>query len=293
MSSENPDVGPVIKWAGGKRRLLPTILPRLCSRTPIRHYFEPFIGGGAVFFELARLGLFREATIGDANPELVVLYTAVRDHVGRVIERLSDHQKCHATDYWWTIRDAQPVGAAARALLSLDPGELAIVAARTIYLNKACFNGLYRRSSEGKFNVPMGKYLKPNILDEAGLRAASVALQGVHILHFDFEATVANAGPGDAVYFDPPYLAVSESSSFSGYVYNPFSMSDHRRLASVFTALGKRGVTAVLSNSSTPETRVLFGAPHDLTLIKVNRSINSDGEGRGAVDEILSVASQL
>lgn len=302
MSSQNAEAGPVIKWAGGKRQLLHKIVPLLtegpgCDPVThqVGHYVEPFIGGGAVFFAMANLKRFRRATIGDANPELVVLYTAVRDHVDALIEALSQHKRLHTEDYFWRLRDSTEPGLARQALANPNALWLVRVAARTIYLNKTCFNGLYRLNAEGRFNVPYGKPLKPAILDEQNLRAASAALFGVGIVHGDFEATLsaASLGPGDAVYFDPPYLPVSDSSSFSGYVYNPFGMSDQRRLARVFTDLGTRGVTAVLSNSSTPETRVLFGDPHALELVPAKRSINSAGDKRGEVDEVLSVARRL
>ena len=189
---------PVLKWAGGKRRLVPDILAALPER--IDTYYEPFLGGGAVFFALAAARRFRRAVLSDQNPDLVCVYEASRDDVVGVIDALSGMR--HSEAEYYRVRSSRPRAAARRA-------------ARIIYLNKTGYNGLYRVNRSGHFNVPFGRYVRPKICDADNLRAVAGALQGVEVLVSDFEAVVAGARNGDAVYFDPPYVPISETASFT------------------------------------------------------------------------------
>ncbi len=265
------ELGPVLKWAGGKRQLLPEILSRLPAR--IGTYFEPFVGGGAVFFALAAERRFERAVLSDRNPDLVEVYLAIQSSVEDVIERLRHHRERHSEQEYYRVRDLRPRSRVARA-------------ARTLYLNRTGFNGLYRVNKSGVFNVPFGRYENPKILDEARLRAASRALLDVELSVADFEASCLRARRGDAVYLDPPYLPVSATGKFAEYHSEPFGLQEHARLAQVFTDLGGRGVTAVLSNSDTADTRRLYRA-HHVDIVMVRRAINSDSSGRGPVPEIL------
>lgn len=262
---------PVVKWAGGKSQLLGEILARLPSS--IETYYEPFVGGGAVFFALAKEGRFRRAVLADANTELVDVYWAVKHHVNGLIRELREHQQAHSEAYYYDMRKARPRSRLGRA-------------ARLVYLNKTGYNGLYRVNRSGEFNVPYGRYRKPNVCDEENLRAASEVLAQATIEVSDFEAVCLRARPGDVVYLDPPYVPLSRTSSFTAYDRHPFDMNEQRRLAGVFSDLVERGVHALLSNSDTPETRELY-APWQTDFIPVARFINSRPDRRGPVNEIL------
>ncbi|MFO7178508.1 MAG: DNA adenine methylase [Pseudomonadota bacterium] len=262
---------PVLKWAGGKRQLLSEILQRLPAH--MATYYEPFVGGGAVFFALAARGAFRRAVLSDTNAELINLYTALKEDVGGVIRALEKLRDGHSTEQYYRVRASVPKSETARA-------------ARLIYLNRTGFNGLYRVNSKGEFNVPIGRYARPRILDERRLRAAAEALATAEIVLQDFETVCARARRGDAVYFDPPYLPVSRTASFAEYQATPFDLPEHERLARVFTRLAARGVACLLSNSDTKQTRELF-ANHRVEFVSANRAINSVASRRGAIREIL------
>lgn len=273
---DNQLAGPVLKWAGGKTQLLDRIIPRLGDR--IRTYYEPFIGGGAVFFALANQGRFRDAVISDKNPALVELYTVLRDEVEALIEGLAEHGE-HATDqeYFYDVR--------AWDTAALSPVERA---ARTVFLNKTCFNGLYRLNRKGEFNVPFGRYKNPRVLNAPLLRASSQALQGVTILDADFQHVAIHARRGDAVYFDPPYVPISATSSFASYAKEPFGPSDQERLVQVFETVWRRGATAVMSNSDCDYTRALY-AGLEVETVHATRAINSVASKRGRITEVLCV----
>ena len=265
---------PILKWAGGKRSLVPRILKELPAR--IDTYYEPFVGGAAVFLALAEERRFRRAVITDQNAQLINLYSVVRDDVAgllRALERLQDQT---SEAQYYEIRAKKGGSAIQRA-------------ARLIYLNKTGYNGLYRVNSSGGFNVPYGRYKRPKIYDPPRLQAASRALQGVEIETADFERSCRRAKPGDAVYLDPPYLPLSKTSNFSAYHSQAFGLAEHERLAGVFSRLVERGICAVLSNSDTPQTRELY-RPFKPAGVAVRRSINSIASRRGAVSELLVVA---
>jgi DNA adenine methylase len=262
---------PFLKWAGGKRQLLPRILQLVPAR--IDTYYEPFVGGGAVFFALAAQARFRRAVIGDANAELVICYTAIRDQVDAVIAKLRRYRNDHDAYYEERAKDPARMSPAARA-------------ARVIFLNRCGYNGLYRVNSKGLFNVPFGRYRRPLICDEGKLRAASRALRTVKIVAGDFAKLMAKPGPDDFVYLDPPYVPVSATSSFTAYAGRDFGMTAQERLAEALRALSVRGVLALLSNSDCAATRKLYQGL-DIERIRARRAINSVARRRGPVDEIL------
>jgi DNA adenine methylase len=273
---ETTPASPFLKWAGGKTQLLHYILPALPDR--IDTYYEPFIGGGAVFFALANERRFKRAVIADRNPNLIECYRVIQKHVGDLIDALETHAE-HATDpeYYYAIR-------------ALDPEPLAPVerAARIIFLNKTCYNGLYRVNRRGEFNVPFGRYANPRVLNQEALVAASHALERVEIVNADFETVSVKAGRGDAIYFDPPYHPVSPTASFTAYHSNVFGVREHERLAEVYGECLARGAVAVLSNSDVPLTRKLF-RDFEVRTVEATRAINSVASRRGQVTEILVV----
>lgn len=263
--------GPFLKWAGGKGQLLTAIFARLPGE--IRGtYVEPFIGGGAVFFALARRGLVTRAKLRDRNPELIETYRLVRDDVESVIAALSRHH--NDEEHYYDVRAMDPQ--------DLEPAERA---ARTIFLNRVGYNGLYRVNASGQFNVPFGRYKNPRICDEEGLRLASHALQIADLDVADFEASCADVGPDDVVYLDPPYLPLSPTASFTSYS-GAFGEDDHRRLARVFAAIVERGAFALLSNSDTKLSRELYTG-FKIATVEATRAINSKADRRGTVRELL------
>ena len=265
---------PFLKWAGGKTQLLPELLPRVAAARPFGRYHEPFAGGAALFFALVRTGwLDGPATLSDSNARLVEVYAAVRDEAAAVIEHLRKHATRHSEAHYYAVRARVPRTLAARA-------------ARLIYLNRTCFNGLYRENRRGEFNVPMGRYKNPRICDAEALMAASVALQKAEVACRPFEAVLDHAQPGDFVYFDPPYAPLSATSSFTAYSDQSFGAAEHDRLAEVVDALAARGVKVLLSNSDTPANRARYAA-HTVATLAARRAVNSRADRRGPVQELL------
>lgn len=268
---------PFLKWVGGKTQLLDPILDALPES--IEHYFEPFIGGGAVFFELANQRRFKRATISDANGELIGAYRVVRDRVDELILALLSLHVSRATEeeYYYAVR-------------ALDPTKLSEIerAARFIFLNKTCFRGLYRVNKAGRFNVPFGNYVTPNVCDSATLHAASEALQGVEIIRHDFRVIASRAKRGDAVYFDPPYVPASATSSFTAYTEGGFSHLDQSALLQTFMWCTMAGATAVISNSDTPATREIYEGLDVRTVIAA-RAINPSKKTRDVASELIVV----
>ncbi len=258
---------PFLKWAGGKTQLLPQILARFPK--VYRRYHEPFVGGGAVFFGL----LPARAILSDINADLVATYAAIRDDVGAVIAALEEHEVSET--HYYAVRAQQP-------------GELTAVAAaaRTIYLNRTCFNGLYRVNRRGEFNVPFGRYTNPTVCNSENLRAVSAALARVDLRCEDALAIGKRAQPGDLVYFDPPYDPVSPTASFTSYAKGGFGKEEQTALAEVFRSLAERGVNVVLSNSDTPFVRKLYKG-FRLEKVFARRAINSRADRRGVVSEVL------
>ncbi len=274
---------PFLKWAGGKTQLLSQLERFLPD--DFNAYAEPFVGSGALFFHLRRTRGIFPAILADSNPELVNAYVIVRDKLAQLFPLLEEHQQSHGKEHYYHVRQQKP-------------GDLGNVerAARMIYLNKTCFNGLYRVNSEGQFNVPIGSYLKPRIFDEESLRAASDSLQGTTFLQCDFAEVENHVSAGDFVYFDPPYYPVSGTSSFTGYAMrnpmsqrtrgNVFGVDEQQRLSVAFAKLAAKGVSLMLSNSDTRRIRALYRHCH-IEKVKARRAINCNGAKRGVVDEVV------
>jgi DNA adenine methylase len=267
---------PFVKWAGGKQQLLRQFESFFPER--FNCYFEPFVGGGAVFFHLwngnkIANGIF----LFDNNEELINAYKTVRDDVDELIQLLDSHKLKHNRDYYYKTR------ALDRQDITLSDLERA---ARTLYLNKTCFNGLYRVNSTGQFNVPLGSYKNPKILDEELLRAGSTALQKVEIIVGDFRKIVDFAEADDFIYFDPPYDPLSRTANFTSYTAGNFGDKDQEDLAEVFSTLSDRGCLCMLSNSYTPFILNLYNQ-FRIETVRAIRAINSNASGRGAIKEVV------
>ena len=267
------EAAPFVKWVGGKGRLLSQLRPLLPRGVERMRHVEPFVGGGALFFS-RRPG---RALLTDINPSLVATYTAIRDDVEAVIDALRTLAARHSKDAYYEVRSrynrATRVSTAKRA-------------AMFIYLNKTCFNGLHRVNRKGEFNVPVGAYKNPRILNEQGLEAASIALRGAKLRCASYEALLEHAKPGDFIYFDPPYEPVSPTSSFTSYARDGFTQQDQTRLRDVYEALDRRGCKLMLSNSDVPFIRDLYRDFH-LTTVAAPRAINCDATKRGKVAEVV------
>ncbi|MBC6474095.1 MAG: DNA adenine methylase [Hormoscilla sp. GM102CHS1] len=262
---------PFLKWAGGKNRLIPQY--QLYFPKSFNTYYEPFLGGGAVFFHLQP----QDAVLTDINPELINTYCCVKEQVEEVIDILQKHQRQHSRDYYYKMRAHIPSKDIERA-------------ARFIYLNRTCFNGLYRENSQGKFNVPIGRYKNLQICNPELLRSSSSALQNVNIDVKPFDSVLKFANRDDFVYFDPPYYPVSSTSNFTAYSRDFFSKNDQAQLREIFVELAGRSVKVLLSNSDCDFIRDLY-RQFKIHKISAPRSINSNGKKRGNVSEIL-VASR-
>ncbi|TMA24426.1 MAG: DNA adenine methylase [Deltaproteobacteria bacterium] len=269
LDDDAPEAAPFLKWAGGKTSLLPELLKHVPAR--LRGYHEPFVGGGALFFAVRRMA--RRAVLADSNAELIHCYRQVRDDVSAVLDALARH--VYGKTHFQEVRALDP--------LRLPPAERA---ARFVYLNKTCFNGLWRVNRAGRFNVPIGRYKNPQFNNPAVLFSASHALRGVELLHASFEEALQRARPGDFVYLDPPYDPVSATASFASYTPGGFSWDDQKRLAHACIALNRRGVRFLLSNSATDRIRELYRG-FAQRMVRAPRFINSRGSGRGRVDELL------
>lgn len=258
---------PFVKWVGGKRSLIPELLKRLPSRFGV--YYEPFVGGGALFFELsARL---KAAFLSDVNLDLLLTYKVIRQDPEKLLELLSCHAENHSKEHYYAVRAQHELE---------EPVE---IAARFIYLNKTCFNGLCRVNSKGEFNVPMGDYKNPAIVNAANIQACSNALRQAEIRLGTFDTIVPQ--PGDFVYFDPPYHPATESS-FTKYAKGDFSEKDQIRLADFYTELHRRGVFVMLSNSDTAFVRGLY-KKFKISTVEAPRTVNCKPEKRNAVTEVL------
>lgn len=258
---------PFLKWAGGKSKLIQQYSKFFPQES--NTYYEPFLGGGAVFFHLQP----NNAVLTDINTELINVYCCVRDRVESLIETLNEHQEKHNKDYYYLIRSEKYETEIKRA-------------ARIIYLNKTCFNGLYRENSQGKFNVPMGKYKNPPICQPDLLRSVSAALQSKEIKVRSFEKVLNDAKKGDFVYFDPPYHPISATSNFTGYSRDSFSEKDQIRLRDVFAELANLGVKVMLSNSDCELIWELYNN-FNIHQVLAARSINSNASKRGKITELL------
>ena len=268
---------PILKWAGGKRQLAKFILPLIPKG--INKYYEPFFGGGAIFFELSP----KKSILNDINTELINLYKVFLDSklLEEFIALLRIHEKNHSKEYFYKIREMD------RMTDFLIQPKLKR-AARILYLNKSCFNGLYRVNSEGYFNVPFNNAEKVNLVDELNFREISnfFASNEVTFYSEDFEKIVSNSKKGDFVYFDPPYDVLRDKQSFTTYAKDSFGELEQTRLARVCTELDNRGVQWLLSNHNTPLINSLY-SKFKINVIQAKRMINSKANQRGHVDEVL------
>jgi DNA adenine methylase len=262
---------PFLKWVGGKRSLLAELhshLPESFNR-----YYEPFIGGGALFFSLA--DRITEAVLSDNNLELVLTYQAVKKDPERLINLLKEHEKRHSKEYFYNVRKDE----------FFDPIEKA---ARFIYLNKTCYNGLYRVNKAGKFNSPLGSYKNPGIVQEENIWACHQALQKTKIILADFESETITPQKGDFVYFDPPYHPTVEDLSFTAYTKDGFSEKDQVRLRDYIIRLTKKGVHTMLSNSKTTFIESIYTPKYfDRHVVKAPRFVNCKPGERDEVEELL------
>ena len=265
---------PVLKWVGGKRQLMSEIeklIPKNYGK-----YYEPFIGGGAVLFELQP----SKAVINDINGELINLYNVIKDDVESLINDLKKHK--NDQEYFYKIRELDRKKDYYDRLSNVEK------ASRIIYLNKTCYNGLFRVNRAGEFNTPFGKYKNPNIVDEVTLRAVNKYFNkaDITILNGDFEESLKGIRKGAFVYLDPPYDPISDSSNFTGYNKGGFNKEEQIRLKELCDKLDKKGVKFLLSNSCTDFIKDLY-KDYNINIVKAKRAINSKGNLRGEVDEVL------
>jgi DNA adenine methylase len=263
---------PFVKWAGGKRQLIPILndnLPKAMGT-----YYEPFLGGGALLFHILSERNGQKCGVSDLNSDLVLTYTTIRDKANDLIHSLKNHSKNYQKDsksYYYAIRESNPRSAVEKT-------------SRLLFLNRTCFNGLYRVNSKGKFNVPLGKYTNPNIVNEENIRSVSHVLQSskVSIKCRDFESVLNDAKKGDLVYFDPPYQPVSDTANFTSYTHKSFTITDLKRLANLCLDLDSKGCKVLLSNSDSQEVAEMFTDKQwKIKKIEANRSINSNSKKTG------------
>ena len=269
---------PFVKWAGGKRQLIPILnenLPKTFGT-----YFEPFLGGGALLFHMLTERHGQKCSISDLNSDLVLSYTTIRDRVESLITSLKNHERNYQKDsktYYYSVRESNPRSEIEKT-------------SRLLFMNRTCFNGLYRVNSKGKFNVPLGKYANPNIVNEENLRSVSDILQSskVAIKCRDFESVLRDAKKDDLVYFDPPYQPVSDTANFTSYTNKDFTYDDLSRLADLCKNLDSKGCKVLLSNSNSKEVADMFSTkPWKVSKIRANRSINSNSKKRTGHFELL------
>ena len=268
---------PFVKWVGGKRQLLKqfrelNLYPPECFNPESNTYFEPFVGGGAVFFDL----LPKHAELSDTNRELVITYNVIKDNVDGLIKLLKKH--IYNKEYYLGVR--------AQDINELSDIE---IASRFIFLNRTGFNGMYRVNKNGQFNVPFGRYKNPLICDENNLRKVSEVLQGITITHRDYKDVLELAKIGDFIYFDPPYYPLNPTSSFTAYTAKGFFEKEQIELRDTFVKLHERGCFVMLSNSDTPFINELYSGLEGVSVNKIiaGRAINSKGSKRGKINEVL------
>ncbi len=269
---------PFVKWAGGKRQLIPQIEKHLPEK--FSSYFEPFLGGGALLFHLLSKNKNLKGHVSDLNSDLILSYVTIRDNLNGLLKSLQKHSDNYFSDsksYYYSVRESNPKSQIEKV-------------SRLLFMNRTCFNGLYRVNSKGKFNVPLGRYSNPNIVQEENLRSVNQFLNHNKIIIKcqDFSSTVEKAKRGDFVYFDPPYQPVSKTANFTSYTNSNFGLNDLKRLAKVSNQLTKKGVNVLLSNSSSKQVRELFSSKDwEINKIVANRAINSDSNKRTGHSELL------
>lgn len=275
MAKNNKLVAPFLKWVGGKRQLMPSIVELLPKNIKELNYIEPFIGGGAVLFHLQP----KNAVINDFNKELINVYEIIKNNLPELIADLKKHD--NNADYFYQIRSLDRTEEF-KKLTSVER------ASRVIYLNKTCFNGLYRVNNAGEFNAPFGRYKNPNIVNEPTLKAVNKYLNSNNVIlkSGDYAEILTDANENSFVYLDPPYHPISKNSNFTGYVQGGWNIFDQIRLREFCDQLNERGIKFLLSNSSAPLIKDQYDN-YTITTVKANRAINSNGADRGEVDEFL------
>ncbi len=273
LQTGDSSAAPFLKWAGGKTQLLRQFEPFFPKK--MNRYIEPFLGSAAVFFFIQKRFRPFQMILADNNDELINAYSAVRDDVEKLVAFLKEHRERHCKEYYYEIR-------------AMRPKNLAVTqrAARFIYLNKTCYNGLYRVNSRGEFNVPMGSYKDPKIFDPVNMRLVSRCLQHVQLDCRTFDEFAGFAESGDFFYFDPPYHPLSATSSFTSYTPESFTMEDQQRLSHVYRKLDKKGCLLMLSNSDSEFIRSLYKG-FKLETVQARRAINSNGQRRSSISELL------
>jgi DNA adenine methylase len=279
MVPNNPLIKPYLKWAGGKRQLLAEIKKHLPQSINDCTYYEPFVGAGAVFFDLQP----QKAIINDFNEQLILTYNVIKENVAELIELLKVYKKRNDEEFYYTIRNID------RDSTKFDKLTNTEKAARLIFLNKTCYNGLYRVNSQGLFNVPYGKYKNPAICENIVLQQISNYLNTyeIKILNNDFEDAVSTAGENSFIYFDPPYHS-PDKTNFTGYQAGKFGEDEQERLRNVMIKMTNCGVKCLLSNSDTKYIQELYNDDcFDIISVQAKRAINSNISGRGNVNEVL------
>ena len=268
---------PFVKWAGGKSQLLKS-LEQHFPKTLVT-YYEPFLGGGAVFFYIVERRPRFNAVLSDINQELITAYRVVKEHVKDLIRQLENHKakyRLAPKDYYYQVRD------------DLEPSDDVERAARLIFMNKTCYNGLYRVNKKGKFNVPFGRYKNPKICDKENLLTVSKVLRwsNAKLLVADYQKATKDAEKGDFIYFDPPYQPVSSTANFTSYTQSGFSMEEQERLGRWFRELDQRGCQILLSNSDTQKVRDIYDG-YDIQTVQVLRAISCKGDSRTGHTELI------
>ena len=273
LTATLPSPSPFVKWVGGKGKLRHVLGGMLPEGVELMRHVEPFVGGGALFFDRQP----GRALLCDVNRDLISTYESVRDDVEGVIRALNRLAPQHGKDHYYAIRQRYN-GRTDRSKTRR--------AAMFIYLNKTCFNGLHRVNRKGEFNVPMGRYKNPKIVNPTALRSASAALQGATLKCSPFQDLLREARPGDFIYMDPPYEPLTRTANFTGYASDGFTQDDQRELRDVVRELDRRGAKVMLSNSDVPFIRDLYRG-FDIQTISAARAVNSDPTKRGPVKEVV------
>jgi len=268
---------PFVKWAGGKRQIISSLekhIPKIFNT-----YYEPFLGGGAVLFHLLGKNPDLKCTVSDLNSDLILSYITIRDKVEQLVESLEKHSHRYFADqqdYYYSVRESSPKNQIEKV-------------SRLLFLNKTCFNGLYRVNSKGQFNVPLGRYTNPSIVNKENLLSVSKILQSknIAIRCQDFTAILDDVRKDDFVYFDPPYQPVSKTANFTSYTKCEFTYDDLKRLAELCQKLDKKECKVLLSNSNTKEVKNLFSSVWKVVEISANRAINSNSKKRKGHTELL------
>lgn len=274
---KNEILAPIVKWVGGKRQLLSEIVPLLPKITKKITYVEPFIGGGAVIFAQQPV----KGIINDYNAELINVYEVIKNEPKPLLELLEIHKSLNSADYFYEIRELDRDD-------KYDDLSSVEKAARIIYLNKTCYNGLFRVNQAGQFNTPYGKYKNPNIVNRPVIMAMSDYFNSndIQIMQGDYRDVLRNLDKNSFVYLDPPYMPISSSSSFTGYTENGFSGIEQLNLKNICDELNERGIKFLLSNSDHPYLREIY-SKYKITTVQARRTINSNAKRRGEINEIL------